>query len=248
MTPGPSRPPYVMELLPERHVADTLEHVKRWRQLLTEVKRHVSKRGSASNPSATKKKKTRTASTPALSEKSGVLLPRPDSPSSTVHPDASPAPSVVSTYFSSFVSSGFTPDAASTLEDDFDRLSLHQGWVRGDPERVKQWRTAVESELESQFGNVDKLESWQALCKELGIDPPPTSITQCKKVSSECRDGICIYSNIEHRRSKRSMSASSSWSLRAVRICKTRRKSTSSRPPRQFPTSSAQPLWLRWVW
>lgn len=38
MTPGPSRPPYVMELLPERHVADTLEHVKRWRQLVEEVR------------------------------------------------------------------------------------------------------------------------------------------------------------------------------------------------------------------
>ena len=35
---GPSRPPYVLELLPEVHVADTLEHVRRWRQLRAEVR------------------------------------------------------------------------------------------------------------------------------------------------------------------------------------------------------------------
>lgn len=36
--PGPSRPPYVMELLPEAYREDTLEHVRRWRQLTDEVK------------------------------------------------------------------------------------------------------------------------------------------------------------------------------------------------------------------
>ncbi len=35
--PGPSRPPYVMELLPEEYREDTLEHVRRWRQLVDEV-------------------------------------------------------------------------------------------------------------------------------------------------------------------------------------------------------------------
>lgn len=41
--PGPSRPPYVMELLPEAYVNDTLEHVRRWRQLVDEVKARMQK-------------------------------------------------------------------------------------------------------------------------------------------------------------------------------------------------------------
>lgn len=43
--PGPSRPPYVMELLPEAYVNDTLEHVRRWRQLVDEVRARKEKLG-----------------------------------------------------------------------------------------------------------------------------------------------------------------------------------------------------------
>jgi len=35
---GPSRPPYTMDLLPQAHVEGTLEHTRRWRQLVDEVR------------------------------------------------------------------------------------------------------------------------------------------------------------------------------------------------------------------
>lgn len=40
--PGPSRPPYYMELLPQEHVSSTLEHVRRWQELRREVRRKLS--------------------------------------------------------------------------------------------------------------------------------------------------------------------------------------------------------------
>jgi hypothetical protein len=126
--------------------------------------------------------------TTAPSETSGVQLPSStlsDAETSTFTSSVtehSPAPST-SSYFSSFVSRGYKPDPSVGFEEEFERLSLHEGWLPCDPERVRQWRSALEGELASQFGAADKLTSWQTLCMELGIDPPPTSITQCKKVS-----------------------------------------------------------------
>jgi 4-(2-carboxyphenyl)-2-oxobut-3-enoate aldolase len=38
MNAGPSRPPYTMDLLPQEHVESTREHVRRWRQLVDEVR------------------------------------------------------------------------------------------------------------------------------------------------------------------------------------------------------------------
>jgi hypothetical protein len=122
--------------------------------------------------------------TPALSDRSGVQLLVPSVCGSDYSQLNTPAASVTSSsYFSSFLGSGFTPDPSSTLEDDFERLSLQEGWRPGSSERVAQWRRALESELEAQFGEANKLESWQALCAELGVRPIPTSITQCRKVS-----------------------------------------------------------------
>lgn len=44
--PGPSRPPYYMDLLPEQHVESTLEHVRRWQQVRQEVAERSKERAT----------------------------------------------------------------------------------------------------------------------------------------------------------------------------------------------------------
>jgi hypothetical protein len=45
MDAGPSRPPYTMDLLPREHVESTREHVRRWRQLVDEVRAKTAAAG-----------------------------------------------------------------------------------------------------------------------------------------------------------------------------------------------------------
>ncbi|KAF2102342.1 hypothetical protein NA57DRAFT_73775 [Rhizodiscina lignyota] len=83
-------------------------------------------------------------------------------------------------YFSHFP--GFVPDPTTSFNDEFARLAQHQGWER----RSNTWRQergrAIQSEFSTQYGaSAEKLAGWQALCNEVGIDPLPQSITQCRK-------------------------------------------------------------------
>lgn len=43
-------------------------------------------------------------------------------------------------------------------------------------------RKTVVNDFNQYFGAVSKLKNWQALCKDLSIEPVPTSLTQCRKV------------------------------------------------------------------
>ena len=45
-------------------------------------------------------------------------------------------------------------------------------------------RTTIIDAFNDYFGEVSQLANWQRLCADLDIEPMPTSITQCKKVSS----------------------------------------------------------------
>jgi hypothetical protein len=78
-------------------------------------------------------------------------------------------------------------DPAASLIVDFSRLAIQNSWKKNSPE-YKQYRAAfIRDEFEAQFGNnLSALGGWQALCKAVGVNDNPTSITQCKKVSSEC--------------------------------------------------------------
>lgn len=44
----------------------------------------------------------------------------------------------------------------------------------------------AKEDFDAYFGDPGKLENWQRLCRDLDINPVPTSITQCKKVSNFC--------------------------------------------------------------
>jgi hypothetical protein len=64
----------------------------------------------------------------------------------------------------------------------FEQLSLQRGWSRKD---AKKYRTqAIDDDIISTYGvDLTKLEEWQKLCSDVGMDPVPRTITQCKKVS-----------------------------------------------------------------
>jgi hypothetical protein len=78
----------------------------------------------------------------------------------------------------------FTYDAPAGVRSNFRRLAEVRGW--GGRPRNRRW---AECQI-AQFGNLygtdhEKLEAWQALCREVYIKNPPGSIKGCKKVSDE---------------------------------------------------------------
>jgi hypothetical protein len=40
----------------------------------------------------------------------------------------------------------------------------------------------IVAEFDEYFGNESKLENWQRLCRDVGIEDEPRSITKCRKV------------------------------------------------------------------
>ncbi|AEO58689.1 hypothetical protein MYCTH_2119021 [Thermothelomyces thermophilus ATCC 42464] len=91
----------------------------------------------------------------------------------------------------------FTPNEAASFDDEFARLASSQQWVPGSQEYTRQRTIAIKEELElhyfSQSQQLDDineeeelsaeektLKGYQALCREVGIDPSD-SIAECKK-------------------------------------------------------------------
>ena len=78
------------------------------------------------------------------------------------------------------------PNASASLEDEFALLAIDHNWVP----RTKKYRTEQQKFLVSEYNRhlgyvevANKLDGWQKLCLEVGIETPPPSITQCKKVT-----------------------------------------------------------------
>lgn len=82
-------------------------------------------------------------------------------------------------YFENFV--GFAANPTANFLTEFDRLAAHQGWSKQEKKRRR--HEALEAEFDTHYSTAtDKLEKWQDLCDEIGIQPTPQSITQCEKV------------------------------------------------------------------
>lgn len=75
----------------------------------------------------------------------------------------------------------FDYDQERSLKRNFGRLAKSQGW-EGE-ERRRQLNRMMEGEFARFYGTTTSLEGWRALCKDLGIDPAPRSIENCKEVS-----------------------------------------------------------------
>lgn len=76
----------------------------------------------------------------------------------------------------------FNPDPNRPILKNFDILARAQGW--GKKRRHEERQIYLEGQYAVQLGSIStgKLQKWQGLCEELGVDPVPSSITQCKKV------------------------------------------------------------------
>jgi hypothetical protein len=99
---------------------------------------------------------------------------QPDTPSTD---DASLAS--ISPYWLQFP--GFVPTPTATFKDELARLAKHENW--SNKTTRKQQVKALSAEIAHHYGtNKNKLDRWQQLCEDVGIDVIPTSITQCRKV------------------------------------------------------------------
>ena len=85
----------------------------------------------------------------------------------------------------------FVPDEGATLMDNFDGLSVSNGWAQNSrthwKERKMYMIALVDAHIRSieRGGAAEKLAGLQRLCGVLEVSPIPTSISQCKKVCSE---------------------------------------------------------------
>jgi hypothetical protein len=97
-------------------------------------------------------------------------------------------PQASSTHAKSFFDNfpGFAPDPSARLRENFARLAAHRQWQTGSKTYKRNWNKYVRMEFDNEYGaNYSRLESWQNLCTEVGINSP-ASITKCKKVGNQC--------------------------------------------------------------
>jgi hypothetical protein len=128
--------------------------------------------------------------------KEPTTLSRPCTPTT-------PSPSICS-YWEQFP--GFVPEPKATFKDELARLAKHENWSNN--ARRKQQVKALTAEIAHHYGtNMNKLDRWQQLCEDVGIDVIPTSITQCKKVRYVTRGVRCHeHQLMVYRQSHRSSS------------------------------------------
>ncbi|TKA78295.1 hypothetical protein B0A49_02051 [Cryomyces minteri] len=78
----------------------------------------------------------------------------------------------------------FALNSTALIEDEFERLAKEQGWARNSTAYRRNRNRCLIEEFVARFGTVggaSKLEKWQELCDEVGMEDAPNSITQCKK-------------------------------------------------------------------
>jgi hypothetical protein len=81
---------------------------------------------------------------------------------------------------------GFVPEPTATFKDELARLAEHENWSNN--AKRKQQVKALTAEIAHHYGtHMNKLDRWQQLCEDVGIDVIPTSIKQCKKVCCAIR-------------------------------------------------------------
>ncbi|KUL84351.1 hypothetical protein ZTR_06331 [Talaromyces verruculosus] len=99
-----------------------------------------------------------------------------------------PTISLLKSFFDDFPD--FVPDDSASISVNFASLATHRKWKNGSKTYKRNWNKCVEMEFDKEYGtNYTRLESWQNLCTEVGIERLP-SITQCKKALSKVNVNI----------------------------------------------------------
>jgi hypothetical protein len=102
----------------------------------------------------------------------------------------------------------FVPEPSAPFRTEFERLARYKGWGAGE---IKRYHLIdlLGAEVEFHFGDgEEKLCDFQDLCEDLGIENIPSTLTQCRKVSTEDRKSNLEYPANNHRPSKPSRSIS----------------------------------------
>ncbi|KZM27874.1 uncharacterized protein EKO05_0004896 [Ascochyta rabiei] len=93
---------------------------------------------------------------------------------------------------------GFEPDPRASFKDELGRLCKHVGAKTKGEKKTLQAK-ALTAEIEYHYGaSMSRLDRWQELCEEVGIEKIPTSITQCQKVLKPVF--VNLFNLIDHRR------------------------------------------------
>ncbi|MCJ1266101.1 hypothetical protein MMC22_005983 [Lobaria immixta] len=83
-------------------------------------------------------------------------------------------------YFAAYPN--FIPEPHLPLLENFNRLANAQGWRKKRCHKERQIYLLGQYTIHLGEISTGKLQKWQNLCRELRVDPIPTSITKCKKV------------------------------------------------------------------
>jgi hypothetical protein len=92
-------------------------------------------------------------------------------------------------------SANFDIDPDASIVTEFNRLALQNNWKKKSSAYKKNRARLVKHEFDALFGaNLSNLQSWQRICQAVGITDIPSSVTQCKKVSSRTKNSRRMYS------------------------------------------------------
>ncbi|KAJ5453986.1 uncharacterized protein N7458_004942 [Penicillium daleae] len=95
----------------------------------------------------------------------------------------------VVSFFDQFPDFDCNPD--SPISNEFKRLGKARNWRPGSKTWTKNWNRCMGNEYNRLIGSrISNLETWQVMCRKVGLGDEFTSIRQCKKALS------CIYVNI----------------------------------------------------
>jgi len=88
----------------------------------------------------------------------------------------------IARYFDAFSLFNFVREDDWRQRTQFNALATQRQWDQARREReYRQLKRAWTELVEEEFGGEKTLENYQALCEELGIDPPPDTIRGCKE-------------------------------------------------------------------
>jgi hypothetical protein len=83
----------------------------------------------------------------------------------------------------------FDHNPNAPIKKEFRRLAQLKEWTGKDPAKKKkyrkEWAKCFRSEFKKHYGdNASSLAGWQSLCREVGLEDIPDSVTECRSVSS----------------------------------------------------------------
>ncbi|KAJ4382303.1 hypothetical protein N0V86_002637 [Didymella sp. IMI 355093] len=93
---------------------------------------------------------------------------------------------------------GFEPDPRTPFKHELGRLCKHVG-ATSKKEKKNLQTEALTAEIKYHYGaHMSRLDRWQELCEEVGIEKIPSSITQCQKVLKPVF--VNLFNLVDHRR------------------------------------------------